>query len=59
MKVERKEFKAKAQGNENQTQGNENPAQGNENIDSRLVNRLRQILAPDAPLTLTFAARGD
>ncbi|MGA7195715.1 hypothetical protein [Roseiarcus sp.] len=59
MKVERKEFKAKAQGNETQTQGNENPAQGKENIESRLVKRLRQSLALDAPLTLTFAARGD
>jgi hypothetical protein len=66
LKAQRKEFKAKAQGNENPAQGNENPAQGNENpvqgnenIGSIFFNSLWQILAPRAPLTLPLAAHGD
>jgi hypothetical protein len=43
-----------AQGFESQAQGNETQTQGNENIESIFFNKLRQILAPGAPLTLTF-----
>jgi hypothetical protein len=54
LKAQRKRLKAKAQGNQNPAQGNENRAQGNENVESIFFNRLWQILAPGAPLTLTF-----
>jgi hypothetical protein len=61
LKAQRKRLKAKAQGSQNPAQGSQNPAQGNENraqgnenIESSFFNGLWQILAPGAPLTLTF-----
>jgi hypothetical protein len=40
LKARRKDFNAKAEGNENPAQGNESPAQGNENMKSIFFNRL-------------------